>query len=550
MGRQSNATKARMANLHKKRDTATAGRKDTSNSGKENESSGVAPVVSLETNSQIIESADDEPATLNVMVLRAVPQPSQPQPCATTITASNTFQTTTVNELVLLTALREQTARIKMLEQRNLELLAASIVHETHNKQLRAQLEQQIAGKFYDLLEVAPDASEAELKKAYRKKALRLHPDKGGDPELFKEVTHAYEILSDPDKRSVYDARGEAGLSEQGGMGGMDPQDLFSQLFGGGGGFGGGGFFGGGGGRSQGPRKTKDLVHRVHVSLEDLYKGKTTKLALTRNVICTKCKGKGGKDGAVRTCAGCNGRGMRVTLRQMGPMIQQIQSPCDDCSGTGETINMKDRCTNCKGKKVLPEKKVLEVHIDKGMKGGQTIQFRGESDQSPTAESGDVIIVIEEKPHDRFKRHENDLTTEVEIELLTALAGGQFAIKHLDDRALIVNVLPGDITMHGALKVIPGQGMPSQRHHEPGNLYIKVNVKFPDAIPEASIPLLERALPPRKPLDKFDKNITLDEVVLDEPDASQRSRRGGGDGMDVDDDGDGDGEPRVQCANQ
>ncbi|KAJ7055180.1 molecular chaperone, partial [Mycena amicta] len=147
--------------------------------------------------------------------------------------------------------------------------------------------------KFYDLLEVPPSASESDLKKAYRKKALRLHPDKGGDPELFKEVTHAYEVLSDPDRRSIYDARGEAGLEQQGSMGGMDPQDLFSQLFGGsGGGFGGGGgFFGGGGSRNAGPRKTKDLVHRVHVTLEDLYKGKTTKLALTRNRICTKCKG-------------------------------------------------------------------------------------------------------------------------------------------------------------------------------------------------------------------------------------------------------------------
>jgi len=239
-------------------------------------------------------------------------------------------------------------------------------------------------------------------------------------------------------------------LSEQGGMGGMDPQDLFSQLFGGGGG---GGFFGGGG-RQQGPRKTKDLVHRVHVSLEDLYKGKVTKLALTRNVICTKCKGKGGKEGAVSSCGNCHGRGIRVTLRQMGPMIQQIQSPCDECSGTGEIINARDRCTNCKGKKVLPEKKIIEVHIDKGMKGGQTITFRGESDQSPNAEPGDVVIVIEEKPHERFRRQGNDLVIEIEVDLLTALAGGQFAIKHLDERALLVNIHPGEIIKNGAQSFI------------------------------------------------------------------------------------------------
>lgn len=221
------------------------------------------------------------------------------------------------------------------------------------------------------------------------------------------------------------------------------PQDLFSQLFGGA-----GGFFSGGS-RQQGPRKTKDLVHRVHATLEDLYKGKTTKLALTRSIICSKCKGKGGKEGAVRTCNVCSGRGVKVQLRQMGPMIQQIQSSCDECSGSGEIINAKDRCTQCKGKKVLPDKKFLDVHIDKGMKGGQTITFRGESDQSPSSEPGDVVIVIEEKPHDRFRRQENDLVAEIEVDLLTALAGGQFAIRHLDDRALVVKIEPGEVVKHG-----------------------------------------------------------------------------------------------------
>jgi len=246
----------------------------------------------------------------------------------------------------------------------------------------------------------------------------------------------------------------------------------------------------------------------------------------------------------VRTCSNCNGRGVKLTLRQMGSMIQQIQSPCDDCSGTGEIINAKDRCTNCKGKKVLPEKKFLEVHIDKGMKGGQTIQFRGESDQSPTAEAGDVVIVIEEKPHERFRRQENDLITDVEVDLLTALAGGHIVIKHLDDRALLLKIEQGEVVKHGEMKVVHGQGMPSQRHHEPGDLYVKLSVKFPDTIDAASIPLLERALPPRNPLEKFNKNVILEEVSLDN--AETRSRGGvSDDAMDEDHE-----EPRVQCANQ
>jgi len=396
--------------------------------------------------------------------------------------------------------------------------------------------------KYYDLLEVPHDAGESDLKKAYRKKALRLHPDKGGDPELFKEVTHAYEVLSDPQKRSIYDTRGEAGLSEQGGMGGMDPQDLFSQLFGGGGGFFGG--FGGGGGRSAGPRRGKDLVHRVNVTLEDLYKGKTTKLALTRHIICSKCSGKGGKEGAVKTCSTCNGRGVRVTLRQMGPMLQQIQQPCGDCDGAGEQIDPKNKCKQCNGKKVVSERKFLDVHIDKGMKGGQTINFAGESDQSPDVIPGDVVIVIEEKPHERFTREADSLKIDVEIDLLTALAGGQFTIKHLDDRALLVDIVPGTPIKEGDFKVIRGQGMPSHRHHEPGDLFIKFHVKFPEHLDSSAIAKLEQALPPRKPVEKFSKNTLIEEVELSDLDARQQ-REATEDAMDEDDE-----QPRVQCANQ
>ncbi|KAF8321811.1 hypothetical protein DL93DRAFT_2093755 [Clavulina sp. PMI_390] len=406
--------------------------------------------------------------------------------------------------------------------------------------------------KFYDLLDVQPTADDAELKKAYRKKALRLHPDKGGDPELFKEVTHAYEVLSDSQKRSVYDRMGEAGLSEQGGMGGMNPEDLFSQLFGGGG----GGFFGGGGpgggGRSQGPRKGKDLVHRIAVSLEDLYKGKTTKLALNKTVICSKCDGKGGKAGAVRTCNGCQGRGVKVMLRQLGPMLQQIQQPCGECEGKGEVINMKDRCKTCNGKKVTNERKVLEVHIDKGMKNGQTITFQQAADEAPGVITGDVVIVIEEKPHEVFKREGNDLFTDVEVDLLTALAGGHFSLMHLDDHALRVAIHPGDIQKHGQLKVVRGQGMPSQRHHELGDLYIRINVKFPPALTPEAVAFLEKALPAREPLKPTPKATLVEDVDLDELDAREQARRemnggAGGDDEAMDEDGDG---PRVQCANQ
>jgi DnaJ family protein A protein 2 len=232
----------------------------------------------------------------------------------------------------------------------------------------------------------------------------------------------------------------------------MDPQDLFSQLFGGGGG---GSFFGGGGGGrggggQRGPKKGKDLIHRIKVSLEDLYKGKTTKLALQKHVLCSKCNGKGGKEGAVKACQGCHGQGIKIVLRQLGPMVQQVQQTCSDCRGEGEIINIKDRCKGCLGKKIVNERKVLEVFIDRGMKEGQTISFAGEADQTPGVEPGDVVIVIEEKPHEVFKRKGDDLYAEVSIDLLTALAGGQFTIPHLDERALLVTIAPGDVIKPGS----------------------------------------------------------------------------------------------------
>ncbi|KAN0061674.1 Type I HSP40 co-chaperone [Thecaphora frezii] len=404
--------------------------------------------------------------------------------------------------------------------------------------------------KFYDLLGVSPTASDAELKKAYRKKALQAHPDKGGDPEEFKAITAAYEILSDADKRELYDRFGEAGLEGNGGMGGgMDPQDLFSQLFGGGG----GGFFGGGGGRPRGPRKGKDLVHRVKVSLEELYVGKITKLALQKHVLCKKCDGRGGKEGAVKTCSGCNGQGIKVVLRQLGPMVQQMQQTCPDCQGAGEQINPKDRCKECNGKKITQERKVLEVRIDKGMEDGQQITFKEEADQAPNTVPGDVVIVIDEKPHPRFKRRKNDLFIDVEVDLLTALAGGKVLIEHLDDHALSVEIPAGEVIKPGSIKVLRGQGMPSYRHHEMGDLYVNLSVAFPDTLPESSFKLLEQALPPRRPLQQTSKEVDVEDVIMDEVDereARSAKSNGGAQGMHGgdDDDEEGGAGPQVQCA--
>lgn len=201
--------------------------------------------------------------------------------------------------------------------------------------------------------------------------------------------------------------------------------------------------------RQQGPRRGKDLVHRIGVSLEDLYKGKVQKLALSKSTICKTCDGLGGKKGAVKECSGCKGAGVKVHLRQLGPMVQQIQQPCGDCEGTGEIVDPKNKCRTCNAKKTTQERKILEVHIDKGMKSGHQIKFPGESDQAPGVEPGDVIFVVEEKEHPRFKRNGDDLVCEAEVDLLTALGGGEFHIEHLDDKILRVIINPGEIIKPG-----------------------------------------------------------------------------------------------------
>ncbi|ORY05654.1 DnaJ-domain-containing protein [Basidiobolus meristosporus CBS 931.73] len=397
--------------------------------------------------------------------------------------------------------------------------------------------------KYYDILGVSPTASESELKKAYRKLALKYHPDKNPDAgDKFKDISHAYEILSDSEKRNIYDQYGEEGLKNEGGPG-MSAEDLFSQFFG-------GGFFGGGGPRQpSGPRRGKDVHHALKVSLEDLYKGKTSKLALQKNVICSPCKGKGGKEGAVKTCSTCNGRGVRIIHRQLGPMIQQIQQHCSDCNGEGQVINEKDKCKTCNGKKVVSERKVLEVHIDKGMRDGQKVTFHGEADQAPDVVPGDIVIVIEEKAHPRFKRKGDDLFYNAKIDLLTALAGGHFIIEHLDGRKLKVNILPGEVIKPEEVKAIQNEGMPSHRHHQHGDLYVQFDVVFPErnwTTPE-NIALLENILPPREAQDvKGD----VEEVVLSDMDASQKNRAEHGMDEDYEDeDGHGHG-PGVQCAQQ
>lgn len=285
----------------------------------------------------------------------------------------------------------------------------------------------------------------------------------------------------------------------------------------------------------------------------NLYNGKTAKLQLSKTIICSKCKGAGGKPGAMQKCRTCNGRGLKITMRQLGPgMVQQMQSVCPDCHGEGEIINEKDRCKECKGKKVTNETKILEVHVDKGMKDGQRITFRGEGDQLPDIEPGDVIIILQQKEHELFTRNDNDLYCTNNLSLTEALCGFQFTLKHLDGRDLVINSPPGVVVSPGSVRCVVGEGMPFYRNpFEKGNLLVRFDITFPpeNFAPPEDLQKLEKLLPPR-PKIEIPTGEDVEEVDLVEFDES-RSQGARREAYDDDDDDDHPGHgPRVQCAHQ
>lgn len=324
--------------------------------------------------------------------------------------------------------------------------------------------------RFYDILGVSPNASEQELKKAYRKLALKYHPDKNPDAgDKFKEISQAFDVLSDAKKRRVYDEEGEDGLKEGGGGERHSAMDIFDM------------FFGGGMRGPRGPRKAKDVVHQINVTLEELYNGSTRKLALQKNIICPKCDGRGGKEGAVRTCQTCRGSGMEIRVNRLGPgMIQQMQTICSTCRGQKEIINEADRCKTCLGQKVSREKKVLEVQIDKGMTDGQTIRFSGEGDQQPGIEPGDIVIVLDEQKHEKYERQKSNLFYKMQIQLVEALCGFKRYIETMDKRVLLIQSTPGEVIRNEELKCIDNEGMPRYKNpFEKGYLVIQFEVIFP-----------------------------------------------------------------------
>ena len=346
----------------------------------------------------------------------------------------------------------------------------------------------------YEVLQISKTASKAEIKKAYHKAALASHPDKVPEDQRveadakFKAVSQAWDILGDDDKRAMYDQHGMAAFEKgQNGFpgGAPDINDILSQMFGAGGGFEGmHGSFGGPGGRKR--AKGRPELQQYEVTLEELYKGKTTKFASTKNVICSTCHGSGGKEKAkAKECDTCKGQGMTTRLRPVGPgMVTQETVKCTTCKGRGSFYSDKDKCKKCKGERTVKQKKMLELYIPPGSREGEHIVLAGEADQDPDdQEPGDIVFELVEEPHKTFNRAGADLQAELDISLSEALTGfNRVVVTHLDGRGLQIHVEQpqGKVLRPGEVLKVHGEGMPVKRSEAKGDLYLTVNVKFPE----------------------------------------------------------------------
>lgn len=339
--------------------------------------------------------------------------------------------------------------------------------------------------KYYEILGVKKNATQRDIKKAYRKLARDLHPDRHPNEtekyhQKFQELGRAYEVLSDPQKRKLYDSYGEAGL-KGGGSSGMG--DVFDM------------FFGGGGRRNNSRRVKKAPIIRefLDVTLEDLYTGSTKKVSYSKMQLCNQCHGKGGK--RVQECYQCNGSGVEVVMKNMGFMQIQTQRECRSCGGEGQSISEKDKCKKCKGKKFEKKTKTIDFHIPPGSKHAEKIVLQGQGHEIPDAANGDLVLVLRTVKHKLYQRIGADLAMNYTISLKEALCGYDILIPHLSGYKLRLKSKKGEIVQHGQLKAIWNKGMPQKGSNTFGHLYVKLEIKFPETLDDETVELLKKLLP-------------------------------------------------------
>ena len=353
---------------------------------------------------------------------------------------------------------------------------------------------------YYEVLGLSKGASADEIKKAYRKLAVKYHPDKNpGDKEAeekFKEAAEAYSVLSDPDKKARYDQFGHAGVEGagpdfSGGFG--DLNDILNEMFGGafGGGF--GGFSGFGGGRSnqrqQRVHRGRDIRVRVKLTLEEIAKGVEKEISIEKSVPCSDCGGRGAKNSSdIKTCPACHGTGQvqRVVNSFLGQTV--TYSTCQQCGGEGKIIS--NPCRTCGGSGLVRKRETIKVKIPAGVEAGMQLTLHGEGHAAKNnGVNGDLLVVIEEQEHPNLKREGNNLFYTKIISVPEAILGGEVEIPGIDGTYKI-KVDPG--TQSGSVVKLKGRGLPTVNGYGgTGDLYVKLAVWIPKKVDKEDKAILE-----------------------------------------------------------
>ena len=376
---------------------------------------------------------------------------------------------------------------------------------------------------YYEVLGVNKNSTPDEIKSAYRKAALKWHPDKwvnGTDEEKktaeekFKEASEAYSVLSDENKKARYDRYGFAGMDGGstgaggfGGFGDFDLNDILNSVFGRGFDFGGFGSFGGfGGGSSRGgsiKQRGSNIRVKVKLNLQEIAHGVKKKIKVTKYVACTHCHGSGSEDGSTETCPTCHGRGQVVQTVNSFFGQMQTQSVCPTCNGTGKVI--KKKCTHCGGEGIMKGDEVIEIDIPAGVSQDMQLTVRGKGNAGPhNGVNGDLYVLIEEEPHPDFERNENDLIYNLFITIPEAILGTQAEVPTVDGKVR-VKIAPG--TQSGKVLRLRGKGLPILNGYGSGDMLVNVNVWVPKKVNKEEEKLLQQLAQS----DNFRPNPTAEE---------------------------------------